>query len=245
MKHLRQFTMARVALGRAGDALPMRELLNLRAAHAAARDAVHKPLDVACLRQECEQRGWECVALHSAAADRTEYLRRPDRGRRLKEESRMLLMRGKYDAAIIIADGLSALAVHRHAVAVLDHLIPRLNSWSLAPIALVEQARVAVGDEIGVTLGANLTLILIGERPGLSSPDSLGAYLTWDPKPGKTDAERNCISNIRPEGLPYDEAAERLRALMTEAARRKLSGVALKEVTGLAAQCLPFTPRSI
>jgi ethanolamine ammonia-lyase small subunit len=123
--------------------------------------------------------------------------------------------------------------------------MPRLYSWSLAPITLVEQARVAVGDEIGAAFGANLTLVLIGERPGLSSPDSLGAYLTWDPKPGKTDAERNCISNIRPEGLPYDQAADRLSALMMESRRRKISGVTLKEVTGVAVQCLPFTPRSI
>jgi len=232
MKPLRNFTMARVALGRAGDALPTYELLNLRAAHAAARDAVHQAVDIHSLRLECEQHGWKCLTLHSAAVDRTEYLRCPDRGRSLSEPSRRLLAPSPCDAAIIIADGLSALAIHRHALAVLDHLIPKLTpTWNLAPLTLVEQARVAIGDEIGIALGAKLTLILIGERPGLSSPDSLGAYLTFNPHPGMTDAERNCISNIRPEGLPYDQAANRLYALMTEARRRQMSGVALKEVT--------------
>jgi ethanolamine ammonia-lyase small subunit len=232
VKDLRTFTMARVSLGRAGNALPVRELLDFRAAHAAARDAVHVALDIQGLRMECKQRGWEGISLHSAAANRPHYLRRPDLGRRLSEPSRSLLTPGSYDAAIILADGLSALAVHRHAIAVLERLIPRLApSWKLGPIALVEQGRVAIGDEIGATLRAKLTLILIGERPGLTSPDSLGAYLTWNPRPGKTDAERNCISNIRPEGLPYEQAAARIFALLTESRRRKLSGVHLKEVT--------------
>ncbi len=231
VKLLRDFTMARVALGRAGNALPLSEVLNLRKAHAAAKDAVHEPLDVDGLRFECEGRGWKCVTLHSAAANRAEYLRRPDLGRKLRSASAQSLAPGPYDGVIILADGLSALAIHRHAVALLDQLVPKLiSAWTLAPIVLVEQARVAIGDEIGAALGAKLTLVLIGERPGLTSPDSLGAYLTWNPAPGKTDAERNCISNIRPEGLPYDQAGERLFTLMTESSRRQLSGILLKEV---------------
>lgn len=169
------------------------------------------------------------MVLHSAASDRTEYLRRPDWGRRLDDSSRRLLVAGNHDAAIIIGDGPSPLAVHRHAVSVLELLLPKMEGWRLAPMAIVEQARVAIGDEIGADMNAALALVLIGERPGLTSPDSLGAYLTWNPRPGRTDAERNCISNIRPEGLTYADAAERLFALMSESRRLQLSGVALKE----------------
>ena len=232
MTPLRNFTMARVQLGRTGDALPVKQLLDLRRAHAAARDAVHEALEVASLRQECEQRNWPTVTVHSAARDRTEYLRRPDLGRRPNDEAKQLLKPGPYDAVILIADGLSAMAVHHHAIAVLDHLLPKLQPpiWTLAPVVLVEQGRVAIGDEIAECLQARLSLVLIGERPGLTSPDSLGAYLTWEPTIGKTDAERNCISNIRPEGLGYEDAAERIFALMTESRTRRLSGVALKEV---------------
>ncbi len=231
MRQLRDFTMARVELGRAGDALPAQVLLDLRRARATARDAVHDALDVASLVQECQQRGWPFVAVHSAAQDRTEYLRRPDLGRILHQDSRQLLLPGPFDASIIVADGLSALAVHRHAFAVLDCLIPKLReaAWNLAPLTLVEQGRVAIGDDVATLVQARLSLVLIGERPGLTSPDSLGVYLTWSPARGKTDAERNCISNIRPEGLPYDEASNRILALMTESRRRQLSGIALKE----------------
>jgi ethanolamine ammonia-lyase small subunit len=231
MRELREFTMARVGLGRAGDALPLREVLKLRAAHSAARDAVHETMDLAGMGLECRRRGWEYLTLHSAAADRIEYLRRPDRGRRLDDRAKSLLAThsAHFDAAIILGDGLSPLAVHRHAIAVLELLLPKLEGWRLAPLAIVEQARVAVGDEIGAALNAALALVLIGERPGLTSPDSLGAYLTWNPRPGKTDAERNCISNIRPEGLSYEDAAGRLFALMTESRTRQLSGVTLKE----------------
>jgi len=231
MNSLRRFTMARVGLGRAGDALPVREVLDFRRAHAAARDAVHERLDVANLRMECGQRGWTCTTVHSAARDRAEYLRRPDLGRTPREEAGEFLPPGPFDAAIIVADGLSALAVHRHVVPVLERLLPKLQAteWTLAPLVLVEQGRVAIGDPIAQWIQARLSLVLIGERPGLSSPDSLGAYLTWNPSPGRTDAERNCISNIRPEGLGYDAAAERIFVLMTESRRRQLSGVALKE----------------
>jgi ethanolamine ammonia-lyase small subunit len=230
MKQLRNFTMARVGLDRAGDALAINELLDLRRAHAVARDAVHETLDTASLRMECQTRRWEAIVIHSAARDRAEYLRRPDLGR---IPSPPVNAGGPCDAVILVADGLSAIAVHRHAVNVLGQLLPKLHAcnWTLAPLVIIEQGRVAIADPIAANFQARLSVMLIGERPGLTSPDSLGAYLTWAPAPGKTDAERNCISNIRPEGLPYEEAANRIFALMTESRRRQLSGIALKEDT--------------
>jgi ethanolamine ammonia-lyase small subunit len=233
MNRLRDFTMARVGLGRAGEALPTRELLDLRASRAAAGDAVHEALDVTSVIQHCVSRGWEWAAVHSRARDRAEYLRRPDWGRVVDEGSRGALGPGPYDATIIIADGLSARAVHRHAVVVLEGLIPKLReaAWSIAPLTIVEQARVAIGDDIAMLQQARLSVMLIGERPGLSAPDSLGAYLTWSPEHGKTDAERNCISNIRPEGLAYEVAVHQLFALMTASRQRQISGVRLKMTT--------------
>jgi len=224
---LRAFTPARLALGRTGNSLPTAELLRFQLDHARARDAVHRQLDPRSL-------GFPHLLLHSAAPDRNTFLRRPDLGRRLSKESQPLIERGEYDAAIVIADGLSALAVHRHAGPLLDAILPALTEkdWKLAPLTVVLQARVAIGDEIGERFGARQVVVLIGERPGLTSPDSLGVYLTWDPHPGRTDAERNCISNIRPEGLPYDAAAHKLHFLMVEARARRLSGVALKEDAG-------------
>lgn len=221
---LRSFTPARVALGRTGHSVPTAELLRFQLDHARARDAVHLELDAGSL-------GIEHVLLHSAARDRAEYLRRPDLGRTLSEESRRLLRRGDYDTVIVIADGLSAPAVHHHAAAVLSEMIPRLQEeqWRLAPVMVVLQGRVAIGDEIGEALGARMVVMLIGERPGLSSPDSLGIYLTWDPRPGRTDAERNCISNVRAEGISYAIAARKLLYLMRAARELRLSGVALKE----------------
>lgn len=218
---LRAFTFARVALGRTGHSLPTPELLRFQLDHARARDAVHRDLDPRPLPPH--------LLLRSAAPDRATYLRRPGLGRRLSAESVALLMPGDYDAAVVIADGLSALAVERHAVPLLDALRPRLEGWRLAPLCVVLQGRVAVGDEIGQRLGAALVVVLIGERPGLTSPDSLGAYLTWQPRPGRTDAERNCLSNIRLEGLGYEMAAHKLHFLMQEARARRLSGVGLKE----------------
>jgi ethanolamine ammonia-lyase small subunit len=167
------------------------------------------------------------ILLHSAARDRATYLRRPDLGRRLDPESAALLQPGDFDAVIVIADGLSATAVHRHATELLDALLPLLTGWQLAPIYVVEQGRVAIADEIGERLRARLSVILIGERPGLSSPDSLGAYLTWSPRAGRTDAERNCVSNIRDEGLAPALAAQRIAMLMNAARERQLSGVGL------------------
>jgi ethanolamine ammonia-lyase small subunit len=230
MMRLRDLTSARVDLGRAGHSLPTRALLDFQLAHAQARDAVQLPLDVNSLVVELKQKNIPSVALASAARDRVEYLRRPDLGRRLNSESRERLphLRSEYDAAFIIADGLSALAIHRHAAPLLEIVLAQLD-WRIAPAAIVEQGRVAIGDEIGQLLGAKLAVVLIGERPGLSSPDSLGIYLTWEPRPGRTDAERNCISNIRADGLSYPAASHKLLFLMNESRRLKLSGVRLKE----------------
>ena len=219
---LTRFTPARVALGRSGHSLPTVELLRFQLDHARARDAVYEPLQ------------WSgppapLIRVHSAAPDRATFLRRPDLGRQLAEDSRALLPHGDYDAVLVVADGLSAPAVHHHAAPLLAALLPLLDGWELAPLVVAVQARVAVGDEIGAALGARMSAVLIGERPGLTSPDSLGIYLTWDPRPGRTEAERNCISNVRTEGIPYDLAARKLHFLMTEAGRRRLTGVELKD----------------
>ncbi|MDQ6758664.1 MAG: ethanolamine ammonia-lyase subunit EutC [Acidobacteriota bacterium] len=227
---LRSYTPARVGLGRAGNSLTTGDLLDFQLAHARARDAVHAKLEPASLLLPG-------VLLASAAPDRTTYLRRPDLGRKLNDHSRARLqaLDGRNcDAVFVVADGLSALAVHRHAGTLLDTVLPRLRSlgWQIAPLIIAEQARVAIGDDIGQILQARMTIVLIGERPGLSSPDSLGIYLTWDPKPGRSDAERNCISNIRGEGLSYTAAAETLIYLMAQARMLGLSGVRLKPADG-------------
>jgi ethanolamine ammonia-lyase small subunit len=228
MKELRDFTMARVGLGRAGNSVPTRELLAFQLAHARARDAVHFALDCERIRRELVSSGWEVLRVHSAAQDRSQYLRRPDLGRRLDAVSKDSLQekRAEFDVVFVIADGLSALAVHRHAVELVNRLRGRV-AGQIAPIVIAEQARVAISDEIGLALNAKLAVILIGERPGLSSPDSLGAYLTWAPRPGRTDAERNCISNIRPEGMGTAAAAELLAMLIDAARVRQISGVTL------------------
>ncbi len=230
---LRDYTTARIALGRAGSSLPTNRHLDFQLAHARARDAVQSELDMATLAGDISALGYETLRLHSAAPDRATYLQRPDLGRRLDEASHRLLDHNERagGTAFIVADGLSALAVQRHAPAMLEAILSRLDpkAWSVAPIALVEQGRVAISDEIGALLGAELAVILIGERPGLSSPDSLGIYLTYGPQVGNTDADRNCISNIRAAGLSYPEAAHRLHHLMTSARRLGLSGVTLKD----------------
>lgn len=242
---LREFTTARIALGRAGGSLPTRRHLEFQLAHARARDAVHSELDMAALEREIAALGVETIRLHSAAPDRATYLQRPDLGRRLDEDSRRLLEdRGRVGGAVafMVADGLSALAVQRHAPAMLKAILARLEpeEWRIAPVALVEQGRVAISDEIGALLGAEVAVILIGERPGLSSPDSLGIYLTYGPKIGNTDADRNCISNIRAAGLSYAKAAHRLAYLLTAARNRRLSGVELKDEAGALEE--PETP---
>jgi ethanolamine ammonia-lyase small subunit len=229
---LRALTPARVGLGRAGVSLETRDLLEFQRCHAQARDAVHAHLESATLAAALsELSGRETLRLHSAATDRTTYLQRPDLGRKLDEPSREVLSRGTqpdgFELALIVADGLSALAVERHAPPLIRELLALLPDWKLAPICVVEQGRVAIGDEIGAALDAQIAVVLIGERPGLSSPDSLGAYITWHPQPGRTDAERNCISNIRPEGLNYAHAAAQLAVILIEARRHRLTGVAL------------------
>lgn len=223
---LRQLTNARVSIGRAGHSLPTPELLSFQLAHARARDAVWTPLDPACLAS------FQPVHVTSQAPDRATYLRRPDLGRRLAVSCRALVSGGPHDAAIIVADGLSAQAVHHHAQPFLEALLVELQGWNLSPLTLVREGRVAIGDEIGQLLNARLALILIGERPGLGSPDSLGAYLTWDPRPGRTDAERLCVSNIRTEGFAPALAAAKVATLMRQARKQEATGVALPSVDG-------------
>ncbi|MGH9605925.1 MAG: ethanolamine ammonia-lyase subunit EutC [Terracidiphilus sp.] len=235
---LRALTPARVGLGRTGVSLETRDLLDFELAHAQARDAVHARLESASVASALGRLwGREVLCLRSAAPDRATYLQRPDLGRRLDEQSCDLLAerrpQDKIGLAIIAADGLSALAVERHAAPLLAELLPLVidwlpDGWRLAPLCVVEQARVAIGDQIGAAMDAQAAVILIGERPGLSSPDSLGAYITWEPRPGRTDAERNCVSNIRAEGLSYALAAAQIAAILTEARRCRLTGVALK-----------------
>jgi ethanolamine ammonia-lyase small subunit len=225
---LRRHTQARIGLGRAGSALPTRHRLELQAAHAAARDAVHTPFDPDIIAAALP--GTPTLRVHSAAPDRLTYLQRPDLGRRLDDADRARLPHGDWDAVVIIADGLSSRAVHDHAAAVVRATTALLPGWNLAPVVLAGQARVALGDDIGHALGAAMSVVLIGERPGMSAADSLGAYLTYAPGPGRTDADRNCVSNIRPPlGLSHPEAARKLAALMHRARDLRLTGVALKD----------------
>lgn len=242
---LRRFTPARVSLGQAGPAVPTREQLRFQLDHALARDAVHARLDVHARLRELRQQGMDCIALRSAvgeaagAGDRSVYLRRPDLGRRLDGRSAEELRERAANLAVgpdmvfVIADGLSALAVERHAIALMDEMKAVRGVENAAPVCVVSDGRVAIGDEIGFLLGARIAIVLIGERPGLSSPDSLGVYITWEPKPGRTDAERNCVSNIRAEGLSYREAAQRIAYYLNEAKRLGTTGVLLKERAGV------------
>jgi ethanolamine ammonia-lyase small subunit len=228
---LRQFTAARIALGRTGVSMPTSPQLAFQLAHAQARDAVHLELDDAALATELTAAlGLPCVRVHSAAPDRATYLRRPDLGRMLDPASRAALDRPeKYGIGFVIADGLSALAIERHA---LPFLRSFLRTAAIAPLVIVRQGRVAIGDEVAQLLGIELVVVMIGERPGLSSPDSMGLYLTWQPRVGMTDERRNCISNVRPAGLGYDDASRKLHYLVAEARRRSLSGVSLKDDSG-------------
>lgn len=232
--HLRRYTPARIALGRSGVSVPTREHLAFQMAHARARSAVHHHLDIDQLAAELTRRFGDVIRVASQAADRASYLQRPDLGRRLEAASLERLATqagGPYDIVIVIAEGLSALAIERNIVGFLDAFLPHVDQsgWRRAPLVIAEQGRVALGDEIGQALAAKAAIMLIGERPGLSSPDSLGIYLTYEPRVGRTDAERNCISNVRAEGLSYAEAAYKLHYLVSEALRRKLSGVELKD----------------
>ena len=231
-------TPARIALGRAGVSLPTDEVLRFALAHAKARDAVHAALDAGRMATELKRLDLPSIAVHSAAPDRATYLRRPDLGRRLSPESSRSLAGatpgGGCDLAIVIADGLSATAVHTQATALLGAFLPwvRQHGWRLGPVVLAHQARVALGDEVGALLGARAVTVLIGERPGLSAPDSLGVYLTYAPRPGRMDSERNCISNVRPEGLGFDLAAGKLAWLLDRALTLQLTGVKLKDESG-------------
>ncbi len=240
--HLRRLTPARIALGRSGISVPTSEHLAFQLAHAQARSAVHHHLDTARLGSELTKRWGEVLHVRSQAHDRATYLQRPDLGRRLDPAALEHLKPppdGGYDLAIVIAEGLSALAIERNTVPFLETFMPHAvrEGWRVAPLVIAEQGRVALGDEIGSALGARLAVMLIGERPGLSSPDSLGIYVTYAPRAGRTDAERNCISNVRREGMSYEEGAYKLHYLVTEALRRALTGVDLKDE----AEALPST----
>ncbi|HEY0209113.1 ethanolamine ammonia-lyase subunit EutC [Acerihabitans sp.] len=231
---LREFTAARIALGRAGSSLPTRELLKFGLAHAQARDAVHLPFDSESLAQQLEADGMTTLRVQSRAQNRETYLCRPDLGRRLGDDSRRMLNAypdKQADILLVIGDGLSSKAVHRQAVPFIRALLPYLSllGLKLAPVVLAHQSRVALGDDIGACLRARAVAILIGERPGLSSPDSLGIYFTWEPHTRRLESERNCISNIRPEGLDYPQAAFKLAWLLEHAGQRRLSGIELKD----------------
>jgi ethanolamine ammonia-lyase small subunit len=233
-QQLKSFTRARIAIGRVGSSLPTKEVLDFGLSHAMARDAVHLPLDINALEKNIQAQGFSTLRAKSMAADRATYLLRPDWGRRLQEQSLVNLQNlsqpKPIDFLIVVGDGLSSLAVARHAaplLAEMRHYLP--SDWHTGHVVIASQARVAIGDEIGQALSAKMVVMLIGERPGLSSPDSLGIYLTYNPKLGLSDADRNCISNVRPEGLQYDAAAKKLIWLAKEAMRIKVTGVALKD----------------
>ena len=233
-RSLSQFTTARIALGRAGMSLPTRAGLEFQLAHAQARDAVHIPLDFADLAQRLNARGYPTQTLQTQAENRSLYLQRPDLGRLLSVSALECLQPGPADAVIVVADGLSSKAITHHAVPFLDLLLPQLqaNGYSVPPVCLVKQGRVAVADVIAEHYKARLCIILIGERPGLSSPDSMGIYYTYQAKSGvSTDADRNCISNIHSNGLSYEQALKKLLFLIEASERLGLSGVNLKDET--------------
>ncbi len=230
---LRKHTAARIALGHSGVSLPTKELLAFRLAHAQARDAVYSELAIGKISAQLSFNGLDYLTIKSSAVSRNEYLKNPNSGRRLDNESIQKVKRlsSSYDLCFIIGDGLSATAVNKHAVELVKILISKSkkSNWSIAPVVLVEQARVAISDEIGYLIKAEIIVMFIGERPGLSSPDSMGAYITYHPELGLTDERRNCVSNIRPEGLSYIFAAEKIFYLLTEMKIRQLSGVQLKD----------------
>ena len=248
---LRRHTAARIAIGRVGASLPTREVLAFGVAHAQACDAVHLPLDAAVLHGELEALGVDHLHVGSQADSRDAYLKRPDLGRLLSANGEALLYdeamrRGASpDVVFVIADGLSSLAVSRHAMPFLRATLPLLSGWSIGPVVVAEQARVALGDPVALALRARAVVVLVGERPGLSSADSLGAYLTYAPRPGCSDADRNCISNIRPEGLAYADAARKLAYLLEGARRLGLSGVALKDDSAAPGELPSHSPTSL
>jgi len=234
---LKEFTAARIGIGRTGTSIPTKQSLQFNLAHAHARDAVYSALDIAYLISNLSQYNLPVLTIQSKANSRAQYLQNPNLGRQLNQISANQLEshNANYDIAIIIADGLSATALNENADGLLQLLLPLLQAskFKIAPITLVEQGRVAVGDEIAHLLNAKISIMLIGERPGLSAADSIGAYITYNPKPGLTDESRNCISNIRPQGLNFKPAADKIFYLVQEALRLKLSGVSLKDNQGL------------
>ena len=237
LERLRELTPARVGLGRAGASMPTTALLDFTLDHARARDAVHAGFDVPAIVAGLNGLGLEGIEVRSGASNRQDYLRRPDLGRTLDQDSRQLLesrSSGACRLVIIVGDGLSPAAVNAHAVALVRSLLARLAVDGIEPdhAVVASGARVALGDEIGAILEARMAVMLIGERPGLSAPYSLGVYLTFAPEPGRTDAERNCVSNIHDAGLGYDEAAFRIAWLVREGLARNITGVALKDESG-------------
>jgi ethanolamine ammonia-lyase small subunit len=232
-QQLRTFTPARIGLPRSGASLATKALLDFKLAHARARDAVHGPFDDAQLRSDLGALGLPILVITSAAENRAQFLLRPDLGRRLAADAMAALTphAGAHDVVLVISDGLSAGAVATHATPLLAQLVPALHAhgWRIAPIIIVRRGRVAVGDAVATALHADIAVVLIGERPGMSAPDSMGAYLTWRPMPQTTDADRNCISNIRPEGIGYADAGFKLEHLLEAIRRRRLSGVQLKD----------------
>ncbi|RYZ99830.1 MAG: ethanolamine ammonia-lyase subunit EutC [Sphingobacteriaceae bacterium] len=230
------FTNARIAIGRTGHSIPVKRLLEFKLAHAHARDAVYSKLNTEALAEDIKQFNLPVLQLQSLVTYREQYLQRPDLGRKLNEQSfeQLKEYNSTYDLVIIITDGLSATATNQHAVGLLQYLLPYLTraGLQLAPLCITEQGRVAISDDVAAVLKAKMSLILIGERPGLSAADSLGAYITYDPQPGLTDEARNCVSNIRPGGLKLQQAADRIYYLIQQSLQRKLSGVDLKDDTG-------------
>lgn len=233
---LKNFTDARIALGRTGCSLLTKDYLDFSLAHARAKDSITTPFDRERIKTELQEMGLSSLYADSAAHDRTTFIARPDLGRRLSDRSREELVKMNYpgaDVLIVIGDGLSSKAVHKQAVPLIRYLLPYLKdlNLSLAPVVLANQSRVALGDDIAEAMHCRLVAMLIGERPGLSSPDSLGVYMTYAPYRGRLESERNCISNIRPEGLPYDRAAFKLAWLIEAAFNRRLSGTKLKDLS--------------
>jgi len=247
LRKLAAFTPARIALGRVGASLPTREVLNFALAHARARDAVHAPFDIPAVETQIRALGFSTLRVASAAESRSDYLRRPDLGRQLRSESVDKLVQLNHpacDLAIVVTDGLSSAAIHLQVAPFLDALKRHIDARGLhlAPVVIAHLGRVALGDEIGALLNARAVAILVGERPGLSSPDSLGVYLTVAPVRGRTDAERNCISNIRTQGLSHERAAFKLAWLLGEALRRGITGVGLKDESDLVMVASPSAP---
>jgi len=228
---LRRLTAARIGLKRSGASLATAPLLEFQLAHARARDAVHAALDEGRLGTELAPLGLPILTVASQANDRAQFLMRPDLGRQLSPEAERTLApkKGAYDIAFVISDGLSAGAAQKHAAPLLAEIIPALKDWHIAPLAIVRLGRVGAGDAVAAALGATCAVILLGERPGLTAPDSLGAYLTWKPRPDTTEADRNCVSNIRPEGVRYADAARTIVHLLRAMRAGGVSGIALKD----------------